>query len=668
MGSNSPVAILYSSDGYEVTVKNGIAIPASTSALILAGSDGANARYLSVDSSGRQVMVGAGTAGSPAGGVITIQGSASGTPIPISGSITANNASIGVNGSAIPGSSTQIGVSDGTNLQVLRGSTSNPAGTEFGLITRNIPSGTQTVSGTVASTQSGTWIVQPGNTANSTPWLFTINQGGNSATVSAGGALKVDGSAVTQPVSGTVTANAGTGNFNVIGTGSAGSAATGVVTVQGIASMTPIQVSQATAANLNATIVGTTAAGSGSSTGLVTVQGNASGTPIPVSGTVTSNQGGAPWTQNITQFGGNNVVTGTGASGVGIPRVTVANDSNILATQSGTWTVQPGNTANSTPWLTSINAGGNTAAVKPASTAATATDPALVVSISPNTSIATNIDGYVTTSAPTYTNNTFNYLSLTTGGALRVDGSAVTQPVSGTVTANQGGAPWSQNVTQFGGSNVVTGTGTSGAGIPRVTVSSDSNILATQSGTWTVTANAGTGNFTNASIGTTGSAAPASASLSGGSDGSNLKALLTDSSGRQIVIGAAANGSAVAGNPVLIAGSDGTNARSLKTDATGALATTATPVKSSIATVTSVAATGTNTTLLASNANRLGGTIYNDSNNGTVLVKCGATASSTSFTVKIFGQGSWDIPVNYTGQIDAIWTSVAGSAKITEFT
>jgi hypothetical protein len=39
----------------------------------------------------------------------------------------------------------------------------------------------------------------------------------------------------------------------------------------------------------------------------------------------------------------------------------------------------------------------------------------------------------VTTAAPTYTTGTSNFLSLTTAGALRVDGSAVTQPVSGTV-------------------------------------------------------------------------------------------------------------------------------------------------------------------------------------------------------------------------------------------
>lgn len=73
---------------------------------------------------------------------------------------------------------------------------------------------------------------------------------------------------------------------------------------------------------------------------------------------VTVDQGTSPWVNNITQFGGNNVVTGTGASGVGIPRVTVANDSNILVTQS------------TSPWITSDLADGSpsggTAATKSA--------------------------------------------------------------------------------------------------------------------------------------------------------------------------------------------------------------------------------------------------------------------------------------------------------------
>jgi hypothetical protein len=68
------------------------------------------------------------------------------------------------------------------------------------LTTINTTLGTPLQAGGAVS-QSGTWTVQPGNTANTTPWLFTINQGGNSAAVSAAGALKVDGSAVTQPIS-----------------------------------------------------------------------------------------------------------------------------------------------------------------------------------------------------------------------------------------------------------------------------------------------------------------------------------------------------------------------------------------------------------------------------------------------------------------------------------
>jgi hypothetical protein len=48
------------------------------------------------------------------------------------------------------------------------------------------------------------------------------------------------------------------------------------------------------------------------------------------------------------------------------------------------------------------------------------------------------IQGATTTAAPTYTTGTTNPLSLTVAGAVRIDGSATTQPVSGTVTANQG--------------------------------------------------------------------------------------------------------------------------------------------------------------------------------------------------------------------------------------
>jgi hypothetical protein len=93
------------------------------------------------------------------------------------------------------------------------------------------------VSGGSAVTQSGTWTVQPGNTVNTTAWkvdgsavtqpvsgnvgqsgTWTV-QPGNTANTTA---WKVDGSAVTQPVSGTLTAvtaitNALPAGTNVIG-------------------------------------------------------------------------------------------------------------------------------------------------------------------------------------------------------------------------------------------------------------------------------------------------------------------------------------------------------------------------------------------------------------------------------------------------------------------
>ena len=57
--------------------------------------------------------------------------------------------------------------------------------------------------------------------------------------------------------------------------------------------------------------------------------------------------------------------------------------------------------------------------------------------------------------------------------------------------------------------------------------------------------------------------------LMAGSDGTNAQSISTDATGRIVMVGAAADGAAVAGNPVLMAGSDGTNAQSILTDVTG---------------------------------------------------------------------------------------------------
>lgn len=82
-------------------------------------------------------------------------------------------------------------------------------------------------------------------------------------------------------------------------------------------------------------------------------------------------------------------------------------------------------------------------------------------------------------------------------------------------------------------------------------------------------------------------------------------------------------------------------------------------------TTSNVAASATNVTCLASNANRLGATLFNDSTVH-VFAKFGATATSSSFTYKVEGGGTLEVPFGYTGIIDCIWASATGNARVTE--
>jgi len=342
------------------------------------------------------------------------------------------------------------------------------------------------VSGTVSATQSGTWTVQPGNTANTTPWLTTINQGGNSATVTGSNALKVDGSAVTQPVNGTVTANIGT---------------TGGLALD--ATVAKLTITQSTALGSNTQILvggSVTTASPTYSTGNInpfslTTAGalrvDGSSTTQPVSGTVTS---------NIGTTGG------------------LALDATLTG---GTQT-------------TRITDGTNTATVKAASTAPLATDPALVVSISPNSSItatnpsvsltgtsppasATYIGGSVTSGTPSYTNGQMNALSLTTGGLLRTDGSGSTQPISAvSLPLPTGAATETTLSTRLADATFTARINTLGQ---KTSANSTPVVIASDQSSIAVTASQSTAANLRAQIASesaTGSATPATASLSGG--------------------------------------------------------------------------------------------------------------------------------------------------------
>ncbi len=54
---------------------------------------------------------------------------------------------------------------------------------------------------------------------------------------------------------------------------------------------------------------------------------------------------------NLAQLGGVAIAMNTGVRAAGVQRVTICTDDVVPASQSGAWTVQPGNTPNTTPWL-----------------------------------------------------------------------------------------------------------------------------------------------------------------------------------------------------------------------------------------------------------------------------------------------------------------------------
>lgn len=202
-----------SDGGGSVTVDGsvtvGSALPAGTNAIgKLAANDGVDIGDVTINNAS-------------GGSAVNIQDG--GNSITVDGTVTAN-AGTNLNTSALALAATQTDKSqftkltDGTDTALITASgelnvlaTAQP-GVDIGDVTINNASGAAavniqdggnsiTVDGTVAATQSGTWTVQPGNTANTTAW-------------------KVDGSAVTQPVSGTVTSSNTTGNVAAAATDS----------------------------------------------------------------------------------------------------------------------------------------------------------------------------------------------------------------------------------------------------------------------------------------------------------------------------------------------------------------------------------------------------------------------------------------------------------------
>jgi hypothetical protein len=174
----------------------------------------------------------------------------------------------------VPAGSAGGGASGTVDLTGINGVTPSTGNGTAGTGTIRVAVASNNTAFTVNAAQSGTWTVQPGNTANTTAWL-------------------VDGTGGTFPAT-----QSGTWNVNNV---------SGTVNLPTGAATAAKQPALGTAGTPSADVI--------------SIQGVASGTVVPVSdgsGSLTVDNAGTFATQ---------------------------------AAQSGTWTVQPGNTANTTAWL-----------------------------------------------------------------------------------------------------------------------------------------------------------------------------------------------------------------------------------------------------------------------------------------------------------------------------
>ena len=386
----------------------------------------------------------------------------------------------------------------------------------------------------VQAAQSGTWTVQPGNTANTTAWLVTGTGGTFPATQSGtwninnisgtislptgaatestlaslngklnteitadydtgagtqtmkfvGLALPASGGAVaggtstnplrtdptgitTQPVSGTVSVNAlPTGN-NTIGAVNLAqyTPASGRLPVDGSGVTQPISASSlplpsgaATAAKQPA--LGT--AGSASSD-VITVQGIASMTALKVDGSAVTQPVSGTITANIGTAG--SLALDASVTGLQVSQGSTTSGQKGSLVQGAVTTSAPSYTTAQTSPLSLTTAGGLRI------DGSGVTQPISAASLPLPSGAATAAKQPALGTAGSASSDVISVQGIASMTALKVDGSAVTQPVSGTVSITTNSAV---NVAQINGVAPTMGNGASGTGVQRVTIANDS--------------------------------------------------------------------------------------------------------------------------------------------------------------------------------------------------
>jgi hypothetical protein len=312
------------------------------------------------------------------------------------------NPSVGNNGAAIPLFSTLIGGSDGTDLIPL--SVSGSGVLNVAASSLPLPTGAATSANQTNGSQKTQVVDGSGNVIGSTSNALDVQIKNSSIAATQSGTWNIN------DISGTISLPTGAATYaaqtngtqknQIVGSG-------GNIANVDIVSGTLLGTEYGIVTN---TVVhGHYISGGGgyadlkcTASGVLLV--DASGTTVPVSGTVAATQSGTwnvglnagsnlvgkigidqttPGTTNavsLAQIGSTTMATGNGVVGTGVQRVAIASDNTafgvnaaqsgtwnigtltsitnavtvtgtVAATQSGTWTVQPGNTVNTTAWL-----------------------------------------------------------------------------------------------------------------------------------------------------------------------------------------------------------------------------------------------------------------------------------------------------------------------------
>lgn len=432
MPLETPDLVIYDAAGNPLAVQNATVIPGSTPTIIMGGSDGTNSRYITVDTSGRQVVVSTSTDNT----------TNSTAKLPVIAAVATTVAPTYTTGNMVP-----LSVDTSGNLRITGSiSAANPSVSATGAT----PPASATYAGASVTT--------------SAPSYTTGQMSALSLTTS--GFLRVDGSGTTQPVSGTITVNIGTTN---------GLALDATLTAQSIID------------------------NSGFTDGT---------TRIVPSGYIFDEVSGISLTENDAAAG----------------RID-SKRAQIHVIEDGT-------------------ARGTRATIKAASTAAVATDTALVVAISPNNSLTIASAGDTTSTGALGALNAA--VQVNTAGLNTVGFQLAAGTLIGTLVAEvsfDGGTIWNATYfdTQsngkvltivFASSNTATAAtiiGEGGSGLTRVRVS------AYTSGTANITLRATTRSDPSVLFAATpaGSPPPVAAQIAG-TDGTLLRAILTDTSGRLI--------------------------------------------------------------------------------------------------------------------------------------